>query len=177
MSSVPSGTPRQRPFRRGDMDVLLLHLIAKGPRHGYDLISDIQELAGAQYTPSSGALYPVLRKLAASGMVMVVTQEDSRKYVYELTPFGKAKLEEEPSAVERILTRISALVPEPSFDTGARIRQAFAELGSAVTETADRVPQASEVRVVSQLSSITRLLRKIVKRDHAEAKIHLNNKE
>ena len=35
---------RARMFRRGELKLILLHLIAEEPRHGYDLIKQIEEL-------------------------------------------------------------------------------------------------------------------------------------
>lgn len=47
-----------RMFAGGELRLLLLHLVAEQPRHGYDLIRAIGELAGGEYAPSPASSTP-----------------------------------------------------------------------------------------------------------------------
>jgi len=89
--------------------MLILHLIAEKPRHGYEIIKAIEDLAGGAYTPSPGVIYPTLTLLEEIGHT-VSTTEGSRKR-YEITETGKTSLAENQDAVTAILTRIAASQP------------------------------------------------------------------
>ena len=54
---------RRRMFDGGELRLVLLKLIADEPRHGYDLIRQIEELTGGTYAPSAGVIYPTLTML------------------------------------------------------------------------------------------------------------------
>src|ERR1700744_4135418 len=56
-----------RMFGHGDLRLLLLALIEKEARHGYELIRLIEEMSGGAYTPSPGAIYPTLTLLEEAG--------------------------------------------------------------------------------------------------------------
>jgi DNA-binding PadR family transcriptional regulator len=51
--------------RFGDPSVLIMASLASGPKHGYALIKDIQEFAGAALGP--GTLYGALARLEQRG--------------------------------------------------------------------------------------------------------------
>ncbi len=100
-------------FEHGDLKMLILHLIAEKPRHGYEIIKAIEDLAGGAYTPSPGVIYPTLTLLEELGHVGV-TAEGNRKS-YSITEQGTASLAENQNAVTAILLRISESQPrEPA---------------------------------------------------------------
>ncbi len=39
-------------FAHGDLRLVILHLIAEKPRHGYDIIKAIEESVGGAYSPA-----------------------------------------------------------------------------------------------------------------------------
>ncbi|MFX5622468.1 PadR family transcriptional regulator, partial [Acinetobacter baumannii] len=49
---------RRRMFDGSELRLILLKLIADTPRHGYDLIREIESLTGGAYAPSPGVVYP-----------------------------------------------------------------------------------------------------------------------
>ena len=84
----PSRSPRLRPRRRalakdavgrrrvfdsGELQLVLLKLIADQPRHGYELIRAIEELTGGAYVPSPGVIYPTLTLLQDMGRIEEAT--------------------------------------------------------------------------------------------------------
>ncbi|NWM55099.1 PadR family transcriptional regulator, partial [Escherichia coli] len=49
---------RRRMFDGTELRLILLKLIEEQPRHGYDLIREIEERSGGAYAPSPGVVYP-----------------------------------------------------------------------------------------------------------------------
>ena len=43
-------------FAQGDLRLVILHLVAEKPRHGYELIKGIEERVGGAYSPSPGVI-------------------------------------------------------------------------------------------------------------------------
>ncbi len=104
--------PRDRLARfleHGDLKMLVLHLISEKPRHGYEIIKAIEDLAGGAYAPSPGVVYPTLTLLEELGQVTAAT-EGSRKS-YAITPAGTEVLAAEQNTVKAILLRIAAAQP------------------------------------------------------------------
>lgn len=61
-----NSTTQRRPeasFAHGDLRLVILHLIAEKPRHGYEIIKAIEEQVGGAYSPSLGVIYPTLTLL------------------------------------------------------------------------------------------------------------------
>jgi DNA-binding PadR family transcriptional regulator len=98
-----------RLMAHGDLKMLILHLINEKPRHGYEIIKAIEDLAGGGYAPSPGVVYPTLTLLEELGQVES-TAEGSRKS-YAITPAGGTVLAENTDAVNAILARIAASQP------------------------------------------------------------------
>ncbi|WP_062316236.1 PadR family transcriptional regulator [Demequina maris] len=71
---------------RGDVRVAILLLLADQPRHGYDLIREIEERSGGAWVPSPGSIYPTLQALEDEGLVAVDTVEGRK--VASLTEAG-----------------------------------------------------------------------------------------
>jgi DNA-binding PadR family transcriptional regulator len=75
---------------------ILLGLICQAPSSGYDLKRIFAVTPMGLYQPSSGALYPALRRLEKNGLVRAQDQASQngqsarRRRVYELTPAGQA---------------------------------------------------------------------------------------
>jgi hypothetical protein len=44
--------------RRGDIKFLILEVLAEGPRHGYDIIVELENKSNGRYRPSPGSVYP-----------------------------------------------------------------------------------------------------------------------
>ncbi|GEL94109.1 PadR family transcriptional regulator [Cellulomonas composti] len=60
---------RGRRAGRGDTRAAILLLLADGPRHGYQLIQDIEQRTEGRWRPSPGAIYPALAMLEDEGLV------------------------------------------------------------------------------------------------------------
>jgi len=77
--------------RAQDPALLVLTSLAAGPRHGYALIKDVEEISGVTLGP--GTLYGVLAQLEEEGLVEPLPAEDRRR-PYRLTGAGAAALAE-----------------------------------------------------------------------------------
>ena len=92
-------------FGPGELRLLLLLLLDEQDRHGYELIKAIEELAGGDYAPSPGVVYPTLALLVDEGMITEVPGEGARK-AFTMTDVGRAelaaKLEEAEAVVKRL---------------------------------------------------------------------------
>jgi DNA-binding PadR family transcriptional regulator len=130
------GGRRRRMFDGEELRLVLLKLIADKPRHGYDLIRDIEERTGGAYAPSAGVIYPTLTMLDDMGLIEAVS-EGSRKE-YAATEAGRAHLAERAEEVAALFERLDALGEERSRVDRAPIRRATANLFSAIQHRLSR---------------------------------------
>lgn len=101
----PYGSKRNRFFESGHLKLLILHLLSKEAKSGYDLIREIEDLAVGKYVPSSGVIYPILTLLEESHYISIAEHEGSRKK-YAITGGGNAFLNENHSTIERIFYKL-----------------------------------------------------------------------
>ncbi|WP_051630334.1 PadR family transcriptional regulator [Afifella pfennigii] len=93
-----------RIFDHGELRLVVLALIAERPRHGYEIIKEIEERLAGSYSPSPGVIYPNLSLLEELGQARV--EEDGGKKLYFVTEEGKAWLQERRHAVEAVFSRM-----------------------------------------------------------------------
>jgi len=102
-----------RGFRSGrklgsaDLQLVLLALLAREPRHGYELIREIEAHSGGFYVPSPGMIYPALTYLEEIGHTTATA--DGTKKLYTLTDEGRAYLGENQERADRILEDLAAI--------------------------------------------------------------------
>ena len=126
------GGRRGRMYDGNELRLLLLHLISTEPRHGYDLIREIEERSGGQYAPSPGVVYPTLTMLDDMDFIALTDSEGAKKR-YAITDSGKAELEEKADEVAHLLKRLEKLSAEQSRSSGgAPVRRAMGNLATAV---------------------------------------------
>lgn len=75
---------------RGDVKLLILSVLKDGPKHGYEIIREIEKRAQGAYVPSAGAVYPTLQMLEDMGYVRSELRDERR--VYALTEAGREYL-------------------------------------------------------------------------------------
>jgi len=122
---------RARMFRRGELKLIALHLIAEEPSHGYDLIKKIEELTNGHYAPSPGIVYPALTLMAEMDLIDEKSDKDGKK-IYSITKDGKAKLKEEEKHIAEILERLEGVSKMGEASDGASIRRAVHNLKSTI---------------------------------------------
>jgi DNA-binding PadR family transcriptional regulator len=81
-----------------DAGLLILASLAAGPKHGYAMLEDIEEMAGVRMGP--GTLYTTLARLQQRGWIEALPAEDTRR-PYRLTGAGTAVLRVQLGKLER----------------------------------------------------------------------------
>jgi DNA-binding PadR family transcriptional regulator len=94
---------RHRVFETGEVRLAILSLLAEGPKHGYQLMKEMQERSGGFYRASAGTVYPTLQQLEDEGLVRAEMINGRR--VYALTDEGRKELDADPEAVRGIWDR------------------------------------------------------------------------
>jgi DNA-binding PadR family transcriptional regulator len=121
------GGGRRRMFDGSELRLILLKLIDEQPRHGYDLIREIEERTGGAYAPSPGVVYPTLTMLEDMGLIDEQKTEGARKQ-FAITAAGSAHLAEREEEVEALFARLSQLASMRERTDGAPIRRAMGNL-------------------------------------------------
>jgi DNA-binding PadR family transcriptional regulator len=129
----------ERRMRRGDMKYQILELLAERPRHGYDIIRDL-EAKYEGYRASAGSVYPTLQMLEDGGFVTSETVEGKR--IYTITAAGRELLSQRAPDVEA----------DDEDDEEARapwvgLRNAAVQLAAAVAQVARERDPAKLARV------------------------------
>jgi DNA-binding PadR family transcriptional regulator len=115
------GGGRGRVFGPGDLRLVLLALIQEKPRHGYELIKELEQKFGGGYAPSPGSVYPTLTLLEELGHVSSQASQGTKR-LYEITAEGSRYLQENAAALESARARmemaaraVSGDVPPPDL--------------------------------------------------------------
>jgi DNA-binding PadR family transcriptional regulator len=127
------GGRRRRVFDSGELQLVLLKLIADQPRHGYELIRAIEELTGGAYVPSPGVIYPTLTLLQDMGRIEEAEAEGPRK-PFAVTADGTAELEAKKQEVEALFARLAELASMRERTDGGPVRRAMGNLRTVLLD-------------------------------------------
>jgi DNA-binding PadR family transcriptional regulator len=94
---------RGRLFEAGEIRLALLSLLGEGPKHGYQLMKEMQERSSGMYRASAGSVYPTLQQLEDEELIE--SDQHGGKRTYRLTQAGKKELEKEAASVHDIWER------------------------------------------------------------------------
>jgi DNA-binding PadR family transcriptional regulator len=130
-------------FAHGDLRLVILHLIAEKPRHGYEIIKAIEEQVAGAYSPSPGVIYPTLTLLEELGYVTVTTG-DGLKKLHEITAEGRAFLDANHRAVDALLARMAETSRAHGGGTAPQILRATENLKLALRLRLSRGPLSEE---------------------------------
>ncbi len=143
--------------------LILLHLLSQGPRYGYQLLQELEDVLGRR--PSPGTLYPLLRGLLREGLVEARLSSRGGRIVkiYSLTEKGRGVLERSRREVEdvlyslralhmardagfddvlRELWRLVKLLPELSPEKRAKVARFLGDLAKSILEFRTRLGEA-----------------------------------
>ncbi|MAK99866.1 MAG: PadR family transcriptional regulator [Citromicrobium sp.] len=126
---------RKRMFGPGELRLVLLSLIAEAPRHGYELIKEIEDLTGGEYAPSPGVIYPTLSLLEDEGMIAPVESDESRK-AFRVTDAGKAELEGSSAEVASLMRRLGKQAERSKPRGSPDLLRALGNLATVITNRA-----------------------------------------
>jgi DNA-binding PadR family transcriptional regulator len=92
-----------------DPALLVLSSLAAGEKHGYAMVTDIEQMAGVHLGP--GTLYGALARLETQGLIEA-TAAEGRRRPYRLTGAGAELLREQLTSLANVaetgLTRLRA---------------------------------------------------------------------
>lgn len=126
----PRHRRRRQWFESGDMKYVILKLLREKPRHGYEVMKDLEEQMHGCYSPSPGTVYPTLQWLEDGGFVR--SRDAEGKKVYEITDAGLKFLDEHKDVVEDIFDRVAESVEEALGGAMVEVNQSVARLMKAV---------------------------------------------
>src|SRR3989442_4360290 len=127
------GPRRRQWFEAGDMKYVILKRVGDTPRHGYEVMKELEERMHGCYSPSPGTVYPTLQWLEDEGLV--VAKDVEGKKVYEITELGRQFLEEHKDMVEDIFDRVKDAVDQALGGSMAELNQAMGRLVKQVYRT------------------------------------------
>ena len=79
-------------------EALILGVLLSGPKHGYQLALEIEELSEGAFRFNHGTLYPILHKLEKDGYIRGSWDEASprrKRKVYTLTRSGRRQVSDQ----------------------------------------------------------------------------------
>jgi len=102
MPSVPNG----------QVDLLLLAVVAAGPIHGYGIVEALRERSGGAFDLPEGTIYPSLYRLERQGLVASRRQQVGarQRRVYRLTPAGRRAMAERRGAWDELAAGMTAVL-------------------------------------------------------------------
>jgi DNA-binding PadR family transcriptional regulator len=124
-----------RRFEQGDLKYVILRMLEEKPRHGYEIIKDLETRFGGTYAPSPGTVYPTLTMLEDIGYARVIPEEGGKK-IYEITDEGRKYLAEHSTTVNDIFERIARFVGGFTDAPMMELNQSFQKLARATYKTA-----------------------------------------
>ena len=80
---------------------MILAFIAEKPRYSYEIIKELGERVGGDYSPSPGVVYPTLTMLEEMGYAQASQDPQGRK-LYGLTPEGEKVLADNKAQIDAI---------------------------------------------------------------------------
>lgn len=117
---------RGKMFERGALKYLTLDLINEKPRHGYDIIQELEECSGGYYSPSPGSIYPTLQMLEDLGHI--AAKGENGKKVYEITDGGRNYLKTHKESVKKHRDHMSQCFGSPGSEGFGSIMHEMKEM-------------------------------------------------
>lgn len=134
------GGPRAR---RGDVRAAVLALLAEEPKHGYEMIKEIEERSDGLWKPSAGSIYPTLQLLEDEGLIEGTESDGKRRF--SLTEAGRKAAEAREGSLPWEEVR-SGAPPE------------FVELGRSVHQLRAAITQAFHAADEGQRAKIREII-------------------
>jgi DNA-binding PadR family transcriptional regulator len=94
-----------RKLGSADLQLLILRLLAEKPRHGYEVIKELEERSKGFYVPSPGMVYPALTYLEELGHATV--EAAGTRKLYSITATGRQHLDANLSTADALFAQFS----------------------------------------------------------------------
>jgi PadR family transcriptional regulator len=97
---------------RGHLDLLILSVVADGPKHGYAIISELAKRSDSKFDLPEGTVYPALHRLERRGLLMSSWDLGGarRRRNYELTEVGRSSFATEKREWTEMITGIQSVL-------------------------------------------------------------------
>ena len=100
-------------FLQGTVDILVLHALAAGPRHGYAIAAWLESASAGRILIEDAALYTALHKMEDRGWVQsewALSEKGKRAKFYQLRPPGRAELRTRIKSWEQYVATVSKVL-------------------------------------------------------------------
>jgi PadR family transcriptional regulator, regulatory protein PadR len=100
---------------KGNLDLLLLSVLAAGPAHGYAIIAALRDRSEGTFDLPEGTIYPALHRLEEAGLLgsSWADTQGRRRRVYGLTDKGAAALAAARSEWRQFYRGVHAVLGPP----------------------------------------------------------------
>ena len=97
---------------KGHLDLLVLAVLADGPKHGYAVIDELRDRSADAFDLPEGTVYPVLHRLERAGQLASEWVEvgGRRRRMYRLTDRGRAALADERAGWLKFVGAVGAVI-------------------------------------------------------------------
>ena len=95
-------------FARDIHELLVLAALRDGPKHGYQIGTDVESESNGLFRFKHGTLYPILHRLESERMIKGSwsTSEGRRRKVYRLTSRGRSRLRGGTDRVQEVVREL-----------------------------------------------------------------------
>jgi DNA-binding PadR family transcriptional regulator len=89
-------------FTKGLLPIYILYILTLGPANGNGISSKICEHTNGLWTPSTGGIYPILKKFEKEGLILGEWDNPKKKFqkIYKLTSKGKLEYQSRKSLLQ-----------------------------------------------------------------------------
>lgn len=119
-----------RLLEHGDLRFVVLALVAEKPRHGYEVMRELEARTNGAYRPSPGVIYPTFSLLEDEGYVTPVGAEAGRK-AFQITEAGREALAANRGPVDAIFARLDEAAAQSS-EASPKLQRAMQNLRTAL---------------------------------------------
>lgn len=101
---------------KGNLDLLILEVLAARPAHGYDVIVSLRARSSGVFDLPEGTVYPALYRLEASGLLTSSWTAESgrRRRVYSLTAAGRKALADQRKQWREFAAAVGSVLGAPA---------------------------------------------------------------
>ena len=109
---------------KGHLDLLLLSVLARGPGHGYEVITRLRESSEGAFELPEGTVYPALHRLDGAGLLASTWEvvNGRRRRVYRVTAAGQEALAQQAGqwrafsgSISRVIGSAAGLATWPAL--------------------------------------------------------------
>ncbi len=138
-------------FGHGRLRLYLLKLLDESPRHGYDVIRELEDRFMGLYSPSAGTVYPRLARLESEGLVTHQVAEGRK--VYRITDAGRRELGDRQGDLDDLEQEIAGSVRDLATEIRSEVRGSVRDLRSELKAAAKDVRRVNRAQAREERES------------------------